>query len=273
MQFPVRQIRLRHACVILVKMVKSPWFSTFHAVHAPRIRLVCLPHAGGGISVFHHWKKEVPSDIELCAVQLPGRDSRYHEPLDTDLLHIVGELAKALLLAPPTPLLVIFGHSMGAVMAFELAHTLARGHRRPDLLIVSGRAAPHLHRAPTEHLHRLSNAAFIDKLQLRYGGIPDALLADAELMKIYLPILRADLQAVETYRYAAWPADSWPLMAYGGTEDQGVGRMELNEWQQHTTGSFGMSMLPVSHFYYQTHRAAFLQRLLEDVHKWCPTPR
>ena len=215
----------------------------------------------------------MPSDMEVCAVQLPGRDSRYHEPLGTDLLRIVDDLAEALVHAPQTPSLVIFGHSMGAVMAFELARALVRRQRRPDLLIVSGRAAPHLHRAPTEHLHLLSDAAFIDMLQVRYGGIPDALLADAELMKIYLPILRADLQAVETYRYAARLADSWPLMAYGGIEDLGVGRTELNEWAQHTTGPFDMTMLPGSHFYYQTHRATFLQRLLADVRQWCPIPR
>ena len=253
-------------------MVNSPWFSTLAAAYVPRIRMVCLPHAGGGISVFHPWKKEIPTDIEVCAVQLPGRDSRYHEPASTDLLGIVEALADALLHLPRTASLAIFGHSMGAVIAFELARTLTRRSLRPDVVIVSGRAAPHLYRHPGEQIHRFSDAALIEQLQHRYGGMPQALLDDAELMKIYLPILRADLQAVETYRYAARPANDWPLMAYGGTQDQAVSCAELGAWQQHTTGPFDMTMMAGNHFYYQTHRAAFLQRLIADVRQWCAIP-
>jgi medium-chain acyl-[acyl-carrier-protein] hydrolase len=254
-------------------MTSSAWFSLPAPSIAPRIRLICLPHAGGGMAVFHPWKKELPDDIELVAVQLPGRDGRYHEPLRTDLAGVADELADAVAAAPPAARLAIFGHSMGALLALELARALGQRQLPPDLLLVSGRAAPRLQAGPGDYLHTLPDAQLVQRLSQRYGGMPPALLADPALMAIYLPILRADLELVETYRHAHGPAQYWPLVAYGGADDQGVTRAALQQWEQYTSGPFSMHVLPGDHFFYQNRRADFLPRLVEDLRRWCPIRR
>lgn len=251
-------------------MTRSAWFSIPAPTGMPRVRLICLPHAGGGMAVFHPWKKGLPDEIELVAVQLPGRDARYHEALRTDLACMANELADAVAAARPAARLAIFGHSMGALLALELARALGARHIPPDLLIVSGRAAPRLQVSPSDYMHTLPDAELVERLCVRYGGMPTALLADPALMTIYLPILRADLQLVETYRHLAGPAQYWPLMAYGGADDQGVTRVSLQQWEQQTSGPFCMHVLPGDHFFYQNRRAEFLPRLVEDIRHWCP---
>lgn len=254
-------------------MIKNPWFSAPSAATAPRVRLVCLPHAGGGVAIFHPWRKQMPPDVELCAVQLPGRDARYQEPLNTDLLDVAGQLADALATAPPARALAIYGHSMGALMAFELARALGRRGLRPDLVAVSGRAAPHRMASPADQLHGLPDAVFIEKLGQRYGGIPQALLDAPDLLAFFLPILRADLRAVETYRHVPQAPHDWPLMVYGGMDDRSVAPADLDEWARHTSGPFRVQTLPGDHFFHQTQAALFVPRLLEDLRRWCATGR
>ena len=254
-------------------MTRSAWFSIPVQTGAPRVRLICLPHAGGGVAVFHPWKKELPEEIELVAVQLPGRDARYHEALRTDLDEMVNELAEAVTAAPPASRLAIFGHSMGGLLALELARALGKRQLPPDLLIVSGRAAPRLQVGQDDYLHSLPDAELVDRLCVRYGGMPAVLLADPALMAIYLPILRADLKLVETYRHVADPVQHWPLVVYGGADDHGITRVALQQWERQTSGPFSMHVLPGDHFFYQNRRAEFLPRLVEDIRRWCPIHR
>ncbi|MDM5177605.1 thioesterase domain-containing protein [Massilia sp. DJPM01] len=246
-------------------MTHNAWFSSHLPMSSTRMRLVCLPHAGGGVAVFHPWKKDLPADIEMCPVQLPGRDSRYHEPLRTDALVMVEEIAEQLVRAPRAESLVIYGHSMGATLAYELARALGARALAPDLVIVSGRPAPQRQSGTGEALHTLPDAQFIEKLNERYGGVPQVLLDDPELMAFYLPILRNDLRLVETYRHHPGAAQDWPLIVYGGLEDRSVGRDGLAEWAAVTSGPFRLHMLPGDHFFYQTRRAAFLDRLATDL--------
>ncbi|WP_332877446.1 thioesterase II family protein [Massilia sp. S19_KUP03_FR1] len=254
-------------------MTSSAWFSLPAPTDAPRVRLICLPHAGGGVAVFHPWKRELPAEIELVPVQLPGRDARYREALRTDLAGVAEELADAVAAAPGAARLAIFGHSMGALLALELARALGKRQLPPDLLIVSGRAAPRLQSGPGEYLHTLPDADLVERLRLRYGGMPAALLAEPSLLAIYLPILRADLHMVETYRAVPGPAQYWPLLAYGGADDHAVTHSALQQWEQQTSGPFSMQVLPGDHFFYQNRRAEFLPRLVEDIRRWCPVRR
>lgn len=206
-------------------------------------------------------------------MQLPGREARYQEPLPTDLVMVAEELAAALAAAPPAGALAIYGHSMGALLAFELARALGRRSLRPDLVIVSGRAAPHRMASPADHLHGLPDAAFIERLGERYGGIPQALLDAPDLLAFFLPILRADLRAVETYRHVPCPPDDWPLMVYGGMDDRSVAPADLDEWARYTNGPFRVQTLPGDHFFHQTRAALFVPCLIEDVRRWCVTDR
>ncbi|HYI12105.1 MAG TPA: alpha/beta fold hydrolase [Thermoanaerobaculia bacterium] len=253
-------------------MTNRDWLAISRRTSAPAVRLVCLPHAGGGTTVFHPWTKELPPYIEVCSVRLPGRESRHFEPLRGNASSIVWELADVLLTLPPAPSLAIFGHSMGALLAFELAHALADRRLRTDLLVVSGRRAPHRHSGTTERRHLLPDDELLEVLLERYGGIPKEVLDDRELMAMFLPILRADLKVVETYRFTPRSQGDWPLMVYGGIGDRSVGREDLLEWQQLTRGPFRLEMMPGDHFFLQTNRAAFLERLVDDIRTWCTSP-
>lgn len=218
--------------------------------------------------VFQPWARELPSDIELWAARLPGRESRFGQAPMTEAAQIVEALADAVAAAPRVPTLAIYGHSMGAILGFELAHALRARGIMPDLLMVSGRAAPHRHEGQPR-VHLLGDEEFLQNLLALYGGIPQAILDDRELLNLFLPTLRADLQVVETYRFRERPGGEWPLMVYGGIDDQSVGREDLLEWQHHTSGPFRLQMMAGGHFFVQTERAAFLEALLGDVRTWC----
>ena len=218
-------------------------------LNAPGVRLFCLPHAGSGAAGFYRWKRMLPESIAVCPMLLPGREARLREPLQTDALTIDEELHRH-----ATPHLerpyAIFGHSMGALLAFEWVRRIAdAGRQMPVCLFVSGRKAPPLSAGHTE-LHRLEPELFVRELKARYGGEPDALLADPEVREIFLPILRGDLQVVETYRAAEGPRLPVSVRAMAGETDRSVSAEGLEGWSEVTSASFGSRRFPGDHFYH-----------------------
>jgi surfactin synthase thioesterase subunit len=249
--------------------MNDPWFWTAPRSRPATVRLICLPHAGGGSVVFQPWAKELPEWVEVASARLPGRESRMREPLVTDWRAIVGPLADSIAAAPPVPALAIYGHSMGAILGHELAHALAARGIAVNLLMVSGRCAPG--RTNGQQLHTLPEDEFLRCLLDLYGGVPREVLEHRELMEIFLPILRADLQLVETYRHADRPPAPWPITAFGGAEDRSVGRDELEEWRALTASHFELRMFAGGHFFIQSDRAALLANVREQLQKWCVT--
>jgi medium-chain acyl-[acyl-carrier-protein] hydrolase len=229
-----------------------------------RLRLFCLPHAGGGASAFRAWADALPPEVDVCPVQLPGRENRVAEPAFDRAPPLVEALADALepLLALP---FALFGHSNGALVGFELARTLRmRGRPGPAHLFASGRRAPHLPsgRPPTHHL---PDAEFLADLQ-ELGGIPPQILEHRELLEVLLPTLRADVAIHETYEFGEQPPLACPITAYGGLADPKVSREQLQAWDRHTAASFVMRLFPGGHFYLQEERAAVLRTLSGDLH-------
>ncbi|GIH21402.1 thioesterase II family protein [Rugosimonospora africana] len=228
----------------------------------PQYRLFCFPHAGAGVSTFASWPALLPRSIEVVAVQLPGREDRIRETAFADIKPLIRILA--LSLAPHLHgRFAFFGHSGGALMAFELARALSRGHAvQPAMLIVSGQSAPDL--SPSaEPIHHLPDAEFIGALR-EIGGTTRMVVDDPDLMAVLLPALRADFTLLETYGYEPGPQLDMPIVAFGGRHDRRVPDETVDPWRRHTAGHFATQLFDGDHFYLAarpdevTHRLADL---------------
>jgi medium-chain acyl-[acyl-carrier-protein] hydrolase len=223
------------------------WVTVVRPRPQARVRLFCFPYAGGSSVVFHKWSAAMPPHVEVCAVELPGRGKRYGEPLHTNLEELASQIQRELAHWMQAPF-ALFGHSLGASICYELARRLRRqGGPRPLRLFVSGRHAPHrpLPRAPIYHL---PEAQFVSELR-RLQGTPQEVLDNAELMELFLPILRADLELAETYRRAAVEPLDCPVSAYGGLQDAEAAREELEHWRGYTAAEFELRQFPGNHFF------------------------
>ena len=223
------------------------------------LRLFCLPYAGGGGSIYHNWSRSLPEWIEVWLVHLPGRERRMSEPPIADMAQLADAAAAGL-----APFLsgrfALFGHSMGALIAFELARSLQRqGRPLPARLVVSAFAAPDLVATVTP-IHDLPDEAFLRELEALYGTPRDA-LANVEL----LSMLRADFRAVETYRFVPGQALDCPIVAYIGADDLVVSSQSMEAWRRHTGKSFLLRTLAGDHFYLRSDRTQLWEHLARDL--------
>jgi medium-chain acyl-[acyl-carrier-protein] hydrolase len=228
-----------------------------------RLRLFCLPYAGGGASIFRTWPAGLPAHVEVIAIQLPGRESRIKEQPYTRLDQLIQTFAHVLLPLLDTPFMV-FGHSMGALIGFELARYLRDEYGYvPACLFVSGQAAPQLppSASPT---HALQEPAFLERIR-RLNGTPDEVFQQAELLQLVLPVLRADLTVCETYIYRPAAPLNCPISAFGGLEDATVSHGALSAWCEQTSRSFTLRMLPGNHFFLRGASNLLLQAISDDL--------
>ena len=242
----------------------TPWIVQPARRPETALRLFCLPYAGGGASVFRGWADALSPQIDVCPIQLPGHESRLREKPFDSVQPLVKALANALQPELDRPF-ALFGHSMGAIICFELARYVRREHHRlPCHLFVSGRRAPHL-TDPDPPLYTLPDPAFIEGLILRYNGIPAVILQDSELMQLFLPVLRADVTLLETYLCADDRPLDCPISAYGGLQDSRANAEALGAWQKHTRGAFSLKMFLGGHFFLQTDRELVLQTINQEL--------
>lgn len=222
-------------------ILSSAWVRFPQPNPQAKLRLFCFPYAGGGAVNFCKWPSGLPNAVEVCPVELPGRGIRVRELPFTGLEPLVQAIAPALLSFLDKPF-AFFGHSMGGILSFELARLL---HREYDLcpvhLFVSGRRAPPQVHDLEPPLHTLPESALIEEVR-RLNGTPDAVLENAELMQLLLPVLRADFAVLETYVYAPEPTLDCPITAFGGLQDQEVNRDELQAWQDQTNAAFSLRL-------------------------------
>jgi medium-chain acyl-[acyl-carrier-protein] hydrolase len=227
--------------------IHNSWLEGSQVNPQAEFRLFCLPHAGGNSLIFRPWLTAGFGNMEICPVQLPGREKRAREkPFDQFNL-LIQALADALPLDKP---FALFGHSIGALLCFELAREFRRRNRRlPEYLFLSSYPAPPFRRPRwAKPIHLLSDAEFLEELQL-LSGTPDEILQDASLMQMLLPILRADFTLGETYTYVHQEALACPIQAYGGEQDPKVSRELLLGWSEHTRSGFNLRMFPGGHFF------------------------
>ena len=234
-------------------MRRAPWIVQGGASGA-RLRLYCFPYAGGSAASFPGWQAALGPHIEVCALQLPGRGSRFREPALTSMAELADLLARAIGAHDGLPY-AFFGHSMGALLAFEVARRLRElGLPPPGRLFVSGAAAPAYRSAP-RMLHRMNDDRLVEALRA-YDGTPAEALADAELMGVLLPTIRADFAVVENFRYTRQAPLELPLTVLAGKQDTLEALSQVHGWQDETAGAFDVQWFDGGHFFIHGERAA-----------------
>lgn len=226
---------------------RNDWFMIFKPNSNASIRLFCFHHGGGSASIYRCWVKDIIDSVEIVAIQLPGREERYNEQLLNNINIIINELYLDFNEYTDKPF-VLFGHSLGALVAFEFARALRRnGRPQPKHLIVSGAKAPQI---PLEspNIHSLSDSEFIQELR-KYNGVSQSMMENKELISVFLPAMKSDFCMYETYEYRNESPLSYPITALGGLDDETFRKENLIEWKIQTIDSFKYYFLPGNHFF------------------------
>jgi surfactin synthase thioesterase subunit len=244
-------------------LFESPYIRRSRRAQA-RCRLICFPHVGAGVSLFNDWPGLLPPEVEVVGVQLPGRQDRIAERPFTDVDRLVVTLTHVI-----RPLLTLpvafFGHSGGALLAFELARALERGATAEAEVIgvfPSGQAAPHLPLPPA--VHDLPSAEF-QRAMLRLGGTTEGVAADPALMSYLEPFLRADFRLWNTYRFRPGRRLTAPVLAFGGHDDEQAPHRAVEAWGEHTSGLFALRMFPGGHFFVNDATTDLVQALGDSL--------
>ncbi|WP_432143435.1 thioesterase II family protein [Streptomyces sp. bgisy084] len=238
------------------------WLRRYQIAPAPRARLICFPHAGGSASYFVPVSRRLSPELDVLAVQYPGRQDRRHEPCMEDIGAIADGIIPELLPLADRPL-ALFGHSMGAAVAFETVRRLEERGVTPAVLFASSRPSPSFVR--DEGLHRSGDRALIAEMQ-RLDATDARLLEDPELLEMILPILRGDYKAVETYRCRPpHAAVDCSVVALLGDDDPQAPHEECLRWKEHTRGRFDMHVFEGGHFYLNTHAESVIRIIAERL--------
>ncbi len=232
------------------------WLPGQELMSPAKYRLFCLPYAGGAAAIYRSWRRAAPGHIQVCALELPGRGSRSRETPYSSLEPLVKELAVSLGGALDQPF-ALFGHSMGALIAFELARALReQGAPQPAHLFVSAAASPDTAQDGPP-VHNRTDAQIMRKLR-ELNGTPEELLADEELMTLMMPVIRADFALLETYGYREEPPLDVPLTVFGGRSDPAVPPGALAGWRRQSAVGSRLRFFPGDHFFLHSAAAGVL---------------
>lgn len=244
------------------------WLRCLRPLAAPRARLICLPYACGSASFYRSWAAVLPSDVELLAVQYPGHEDRIAEPCLEDLRMLADRIASAIGELGPTPL-VLFGHSLGGAVAFEVTLRLEQAAAAEMAgLIVSGRPAPHAMTVPAKQ--RTDEELWAELARL--GGTRPEVMDSQNLREFFLPILRSDFRMSARYQSTTEHRVRCDLVAYRGRADDDAGHEEVTRWADLTTGSFRMREFDGGHFYLTPLNQALTRELSTDIRSALGTP-
>ena len=245
---------------------RNLWIQCRKPNPAASARLICLPYAGGNASIYQNWPRLLTEEIEVLAVQLPGRGSRLLESRYTDVSQLIPAILQEIAPYADKPIL-LFGHSMGALLSLELAHQLEE--LQPGVLqhvFVSAYRAVHLPSRRNQSRHLLPDHEFKELLR-RLNGTPEELLDNQELMDMILPIMRADMQLCDTYLYQDRGPLPCGITVFGGRMDQEVSEAQLVAWKDHTNKDFKLHMLPGDHFFIHSQEEALIGLVRQETLK------
>jgi pyochelin biosynthetic protein PchC len=238
------------------------WLRCYRPRPVARVRLLCFPYATGNATFYRPWAAELPDDIELVAVQYPGRLDRINEPCIADMDTMADTIARVLAPILDRPI-ALFGHSMGGAIGFEVAHRIRDRHGvNPVRFFVSGRPPPEYHCTGTKH--RESDDVLWGEMA-RLGGTSDDVLAHPDLRAALMPTLRGDYQLIETYRPVATDPLATPITALVGDADPEVSVAQAMAWCRHTSAEFSLEVFPGNHFYLLGHRSAVIAEVVRGL--------
>jgi medium-chain acyl-[acyl-carrier-protein] hydrolase len=241
----------------------SQWFEYCLPLHNQALQLFCFPYAGGTAQVFKSWQRRFPAEINLCLVHLPGRGTRMREAPFRNMQLMVEAIASAIIGQVRHPF-AFYGHSMGALLAFELARELRKRQApEPLQLFLSGRNAPQTARIEPKSFN-LPEEKFIDRLR-ELNGTPQELFDDPELKSLFLPVIRADFEVVDTYEYVPGQPLCCPFSVYGGIEDTRIPLENLHGWEKETSATCTVRRFPGDHFFIHRAGAEFMTAFQDDL--------
>jgi medium-chain acyl-[acyl-carrier-protein] hydrolase len=250
-------------------MHPTSWFIRTSNAHR-RFLLYCFCYAGGNAASFLPWQQLIHPDVEICAVQLPGRGARFHEDPYTSFAELVERLA-GLIAQHGHRQFAFFGHSLGGLLAFELARSLRdKGLATPSHLFISGCDAAR-YRSPSKQLHLLDDKSLVQELTT-LNGTPSEVLANDELMALMLPTIRADFALVEGYRYQPRPPLDIPMSVLAGKLDPVDSPEQVVGWNDETTGPFEVQWFEGDHFFIQPEQASVLAFLNTRLQPYLDAP-
>jgi medium-chain acyl-[acyl-carrier-protein] hydrolase len=245
-------------------IMTSRWIAFPRANPKAKTRLICFPCAGRGASLYRTWPGHLGKDVEVCAIQPPGRENRIGDPPLTrfqDLLSVLAEVLQPFLDRE----YAIFGHSLGALIGFEVARRIREIKGiTPIHLFASAQHAPQIP-DPMPPISMLPDVAFLTAVQQRYDGIPHEVLREPEVLSLLLPMLRADFQILEDYSYHPEHPLACGITALGGLEDTVTSPEQLSAWGLQTQGVFRFQMFPGDHFFVQSAEKEVLDCLSSEL--------
>lgn len=241
----------------------SAWLQTFSLHQDQRATLICFPYAGGSASIFRAWKPFLPDWLGFLAVQPPGRESRFNEPLISNIESYAEQACSEIKKLGSQKKLVLFGHSLGAIAAFETALKLESAGVSPALVIVSGRQYPGgaSIRSASAHLPDDLFIASIARLNATAGNI----LENKDLLELLLPMLRADFTLSEQYQYDGMTRLNCPVLALGSNEDEWINRESIEGWRAMTLSQFEIHWFEGDHFYLNHHTQLLVDYLVKKI--------
>ena len=241
----------------------AEWFIKYSSGKEPKLRVFCFPPAGGSASEFREWRNYFSDKIEILSLQLPGRETRFSEPLITDFTELITRLHEEIRHLINIPY-IFFGHSLGALIGFELIHSLRRQILPlPRAFIASAKEAPHCHTLPEEQdIH--NDSWLIERLK-SYASIPDDFFTSLEFKEVFFPYIKGDFLLLSSYKFKEPPLLNLPIIALHGSNDLTTRIHKVQAWKKQTQKSFNFYTFEGGHFFIREAKAVFLQFLASEL--------
>jgi surfactin synthase thioesterase subunit len=239
------------------------WVRRFHPAPDSKAWLVCFPPAGGAATFYLPLSEGLQSTLDVCSIQYPGRQDRHREPCIDNIPELADAIFTVLAGCADDRPMALFGHSMGAILAYEVARRFESAGLPPVFLFASGRRAPSRWR--DESVHRRSDDGVVAELQ-RLNGIKAQLLGDEEMMQLILNAVRSDYKAIETYAFQLGERLTCPITVLVGSSDPLTAIDEAQSWQDHTAGTFDIQVFSGGHHYIEEHLTAVVNVVSDALH-------
>lgn len=251
--------------IINISTSESSWLPGMPKLSLNIPLLFCFSYAGGSSEIYRQWQTSMKNICQICPVELPGRGSRFGESFCDSLLSAAEGAANAIAPYTQSPY-ILFGHSLGSVMALETARKLqSNASPSPLCLIVSGRFPPHA-QPPRKQLHTMPDTALIDEMR-RLGGTPEEILQNKEILEMMLPIVREDFRLIETHKSDPLPCLNIPIYVCCGRDDEDSPIALLTQWKEITDKTCSINLFDGGHFYINESRDALIRHICSIIKK------